>query len=646
MRTWWGVVVVVLLVSGGAMAKKKPLPAACPGGRFPLAGTPLVPGGATPDAIEITGTQVSIDSGCALVTAHEKRTRTGTRLLAHWKKGCGSLKGPVELVLKLSAPACDSLAGRFKSRSVRRRLSSQAEVPSDSFGRAGDQLPPGAVLLTQAEWDQAKQRPDFRSVSPQQVAADRAVEDQNAAADSQVITDYLSMHPDLMPQLMGGVDPNDSAVAPGDGGEYLLTFQDRTGNPRTVSTLGSRGRNSLLAKSLTNFPTFPNQLSLYTEYYNGLLALIGSAPPGPTPDQAAHIALTDLVGLNASLAAAVYQYVPLVPPPGGFAPAGYPSSCSAEEGAGDGLDRTDLCSHTSGGVWQNYVWGLKWDTTCVKDQGRRGTCWAFATVASTEVWVAKKYNRWVNLSEQDLIFSAKHLWYPSVYGDEGGPPLDAIHDTGYTFPFENQWEYNQSRSRTSNDTTQTYTNSCLGYGGPESAYCSDTNHQGQLVCFDLLLFRFCAAIGPTILSTSGFAPTSWTWFWDPTNPDNSFATLVWALAIFQKPVIVGLPVTPSFDGPNANGYMTYRGPHCPVDGAGHCTPGAGCECDRGGHVTIVTGLIDNSQLPAGAPLGDGGGYVIMKNSWGTCYGDAGYVYVPYSWFKAMVGSAGVIGDIN
>jgi C1A family cysteine protease len=72
----------------------------------------------------------------------------------------------------------------------------------------------------------------------------------------------------------------------------------------------------------------------------------------------------------------------------------------------------------------------------------------------------------------------------------------------------------------------------------------------------------------------------------------------------------------------------------------------GCECDRGWHITLVTGLIDNSQLPMGAPPGDGGGYVIIKNSWGSCYGDGGYVYAPYTWFKQMVGAAAVIGDIN
>lgn len=641
------VVVVMALVSfaGGALAKKKPLPDACPGGRFPVTG-PLVPGGTTQDAVLINGTQVSIDSGCPVATAHVKRTRRGTRLIARWAS-CGTLAGPVRVVLKLDAATCESLTGKFKAHKVHHTLTSQVATPPDAFGRVTDPLPPGAVVLTQDEWNQAQQRPDFRSIDPAQIAADRAVEDQNAAADAEAVMEYVTGHPDLAPQLLGGIDPDDPAVAPGDDGEYLDTFTDGAGAPRTVSTLGTRGRWNFLAKSLIKFPTIGNQLQLYTEYYDGL-ASIDPALAGqyPSPAQASVFGLADVVGYNVSLAAAYLQFVPLVTPPGGFPPAGYPSSCGNEEGAGEGRDRTDSCGHKAGGVWNNKVWGLKWNTTCVKDQGFRGTCWGFSTTASTELFVAKKYHRWINLSEQQLVFQTKHLWYPSFFGDNGGPPFEKIVDTGYTFPFENGWAYNQSRSRTTDNVAMTYHNSCGGYNGAQSAFCSDTNHQGEVICFDFGLFRFCAAIGPDIATTSGFAPTTWTWFWDPGNQNNSFATLVWALAIFQKPVVAAFGVTPSFDTPDANGYLKYRGPHCAVNGAGVCTPSPGCECDRGGHIVLATGLIDNSQLPVGAPAGDGGGYVILKNSWGTCYGDGGYVYVPYTWFKQMVGAAAVISDIN
>jgi len=234
----------------------------------------------------IDGAQVSIDSGCPAATGQRKRTRSGTRLVARWKS-CGSLTGPVRLVVKLDGATCESLSGRFKGRKVRRTFAAHVETPSDAFGRARDPLPPGAVLLTQEQWNQATQRPDFRSIDPNRLATDRAAEDQLAAADAHAVTRYVTAHPDLAPSLLGGVDPNDPAVTPGDDGDYVHTLSGGDGNPLTVSTLGSRGRFRFLATSLTRFPTFENQLDLYTEYYNGL-AGIDPALPGqyPTPSQA------------------------------------------------------------------------------------------------------------------------------------------------------------------------------------------------------------------------------------------------------------------------------------------------------------------------------------------------------------------------
>ena len=144
-------------------------------------------------------------------------------------------------------------------------------------------------------------------------------------------------------------------------------------------------------------------------------------------------------------------------------------------------------------------------------------------------------------------------------------------------------------------------------------------------------------------------PTAYSEVWNSANPTLSLGTIFWAVGIFRKPVIYSFAVAPSFY-PDANGYVRYNGPHCPVttgsDGKPVCTTAPGCECDIGGHAVLITGLIDNEDLPAGAPAGSGGGYVIIKNSWGNCYGDAGYAYLPYDWVKAYGMSAMVLGDVN
>jgi autotransporter-associated beta strand protein len=46
---------------------------------------------------------------------------------------------------------------------------------------------------------------------------------------------------------------------------------------------------------------------------------------------------------------------------------------------------------------------------------------------------------------------------------------------------------------------------------------------------------------------------------------------------------------------------------------------------RGGHAVLITGYHDDAALP-------GGGYFIVKNSWGDWWGDGGYGKIPYSAF--------------
>jgi hypothetical protein len=392
---------------------------------------------------------------------------------------------------------------------------------------------------------------------------------------------------------------------------------------------------------------------VYDDYYAGLAAIDPAlAAQYPSPADAHNMALGDLRALNDNLASIAGQYLPLVPPPGGLPPPGYPASCAAEEGSGDGSDRaggTTCGTHKMGGVYMNKTWPLKFFATCVKDQAGRGTCWSFGTTGSVELTIAKKHRRWVNLAEQDLIHSVHGLWAPSYYGDGfwPGEALRLMDVHGYTYPFESQWDYNPSRSRTANDMTMRYTNSCLGYTSAENAFCSDTTGQGRVWCVNLLLFFFCGTTGPDYASTSAIQPLAYSEIWNSGNPSLSLGSIFWAVGIFLKPVIYSFSVPPSFN-PDANGYVTYRGPHCAIttgpDGKPLCTPAPGCECDRGGHAVLITGLIDNGDLPAGAPAGSGGGYVIIKNSWSNCYGDSGYAYLPYDWVKAYGMSAVVLGD--
>jgi hypothetical protein len=653
------VAMVLALGAGPAAAKKKAKPTPCGGGTWALPGGPLIAGVPDSDTISISGPQVWLGTTCAVASARRQVSRKKTILRVRWKT-CGTAKGG-KLLLELAAPACDTLRGVFTPRKGKVR-------------RFRGGLLPGFTLVDPATGQALLAGGEHHAADIQTQEMDAGTAEQLAMDDESLVQQFIAQNPDMAGHYTPGVDPADidsGVVTPTDDGNYLVKIDlnqalvTRALVPavQNVLTLGRRAQLALIANALRIFPTMDNQTGQYDSFYDFFTAnsqqygFIIDRLSLPSKDQAHQMPASDLITLNSNIAKYLQQnIIPQLPPPGGTPPPGYPASCNLEEHAGDLEDQTGpSCSHTTLGAYKNYNWPQKFYQTCVKNQGSRGTCVAFGIEAAMEAAIAKKYNRWVNLSEQHLYFMAKAIWWPSTYGDGLGTHgvwqrMIAEH---YVHPFEDQWEYNPSYSRTADDTTQTYTHSCTGYIGPEQLYCSDTNHQGYPVCFDFLFFRYCYYFAPPVGGASGFQAVSETELWDSSNVDNSLALILWAVALFGKPVVLGIAVPPSFDNPDANGYVTTVLPHCAngSDGKCHTNPGV-CECDRGGHAVEVVGWVDNGSLPPGAPLAPtnvsslDGGYLIIKNSWGKCFADAGYIYLPYRWVKNMTYSATVLGDIN
>lgn len=110
---------------------KRPKPEPCPGGRFVVQGDPILPGGATPDAL-VVGDTVAI-GGCAPAPVRRKATKKGTRLSAKWKT-CTGVKGRTTLAATID-PTCETVSGRIRAKKAKLKRSFTARR-----GRCGDDV--------------------------------------------------------------------------------------------------------------------------------------------------------------------------------------------------------------------------------------------------------------------------------------------------------------------------------------------------------------------------------------------------------------------------------------------------------------------------------------------------------------------------
>jgi C1A family cysteine protease len=283
------------------------------------------------------------------------------------------------------------------------------------------------------------------------------------------------------------------------------------------------------------------------------------------------------------------------------------ATCAAEKGFESGTDGVNgtCTSYATNGIMRNVSFPLKNDLTCVRNQGRRGTCVAFGVTAAIESAVHVSNGNKVNLSEQHAYwYGETTVGFNGRYTDglNTADYLQELDASGYQLPREKLWNYNPSWSRSA-QSGNTYPNSCVGYTGEE---CSDFAFQSAEV-FDGINYTHpnpmpnAAAFGVSEATEIG------------TSAGNlDFGKL---LLEYDIPLVVAVDVTDSFVFPDADGYVDYN-------------PG---EDSRGGHAMEVAGWVENSDLPSMAPAASGGGYFVLKNSWGETAGDCGYYYVPFDY---------------
>jgi C1A family cysteine protease len=472
--------------------------------------------------------------------------------------------------------------------------------------------------------------------------------------------------------------PRNPAIHPTLDGNYR-TVINFNGVSQTIETFGPSTRLGQLATTITSSADPKNQLALYSTAYSQYATTYSQlcnpniAPPsntdfppgqistvGPQSPCQTLIAPTSLVSPGSLQGAPIEQIYAAIDSISAFgpilvhlAPTGVgpgPVACNAELGSsfapdvndttfGDMINSAGKTTPSSTGLVANFNFPAKNMLTCIRNQGQRGTCHIFAAVSAIEELIARDTGVFANLSEQDFMENSKAVWASDYYNDggDGGSDLLTAQSVGYKFAFENTWDYNPAPGQASPPAYE-YVHTCDVYPSNEAG-CSATAPEATQYCTLRSTFAgvvpACGLLPFVNAHPSPYSSAGVTWTWYPNDKDRSVDYIFLALG-FNNAVILGFNATNNFAN-TTNGFISYT---------------AGVEDDSlGGHAVHIVGYVSNDDIAANpntasAPPASGGGYFIIKNSWGAAYGDAGYSYMPVDYLKANATDVAVVSSFT
>lgn len=480
-------------------------------------------------------------------------------------------------------------------------------------------FPPDATQITSADFQAQVASGELTLVSASSLAAQVAARQKQYVQDKATLT-AVANKSEYVTALLA--EANSVPDAPGDRQASLPN-----GQTVLLDGLATRLREAAEAEQQGSSPA--NGLNDYARTYELLPPDVQARSPRPDSlkGQSAEQVRTALSDLDTRLNT-VANLDRLRAEPAGAA-----LHAQAAIDPGNGSDNNAPCAAPKG-LQAAFWFPLKNFLSPIKDQGRRGTCWAFAATAALDSREAVQNGTASDLSEQFLINKVKEDWDSDDYVDgyTSEKALNTAADKGQAMPSEGGWTYNRSLDRPSEKSgSDGYASSCDNYTGT----CSDTSHQSRRVC-TTVVFKFCGYKsvsfgGPGV--AAGHTIQAW-------KGGETFD-----LARYRTLLAGGHALLASFsvyrgfmdDAPGNGGYVTNFSQTKFVKNADGTTTEV--KDTYGGHAVLIVGYIDNvsigaNPLLASIPQAPGGdGYFIVKNSWGCNTADAGYWYVPVAYVK-------------
>ena len=179
-------------------------------------------------------------------------------------------------------------------------------------------------------------------------------------------------------------------------------------------------------------------------------------------------------------------------------------------------------------------------------------------------------------------------------------------------------------------TAASYSGACNGYTG----FCSETAHESQLWCTKVSFFDFCGYTKITF-NGPGVPASRVRLLWSSGEEFN--LNQYRALLSSGMSLIASFPVYHGFKAVNATGIVSDYAKQ-------RMEAGVLVDGSYGGHLLQIIGFISNEELTfPGSPASNvgGGGYFIIRNSWG-CEADGGYYYVPADYVSGLFSSIEVL----